>query len=238
MTSGCQRTYSGVTGPQSAMMILDLPIELLSLILAHLPLSTLLSLHYTSRLFSALIPLTTHHLYALLPPPPYSYPTPIAHEWLLYLSLLERSSSKQLKLVCRPCLRPHHRTLFSPAQQDQPALQRSCLGTEHKMWICPHKSWSMKEVLKLRDGQLRVWHPSLWPVEPCRCLKDGVGLHTLFFHVRGMKGRMKSIFGRGVHVRLRDPKHWCLTHAECWSVGCKGTEYQCRLCEGAFFGWT
>lgn len=215
----------------------SLPTELLAHILASLPPSTLLALHYTSRRFASLVSLTPQrlfsqtHLHDSEPP---------SLEWLLFLSMLERDHLLHNNLVCSRCTKTHDATHFSSPEQQKSPLARSCLGYEGKIWVCPHKSWNAGELQLLREGNLKVFHPSLWPVEPCRCLKDGMFLHTLFLHVESedpgpLEARMKRMLGlsrskRCEHMRLRDPEKKSFKHQECATLGCEGTAFACRRC--------
>ena len=100
----------------------------------------------------------------------------------------------------------------------------------------------MKEVIKLRQGLLRAFHPSLWPVKPCRCLKDGMYIHTLMLHVATQQKtsgtvmeRLRGVFKlkqpvRIEHMRLKDPEKACFRHKNCASIGNDATELQCQQC--------
>ncbi|MCJ1455641.1 hypothetical protein MMC28_005996 [Mycoblastus sanguinarius] len=212
-----------------------LPTELLLLISQDFPPSTLLSLHYTCRRLNLFFTITIKALHS-------QSVIGDALEWLLFLSMLERDHClRRQHLVCSKCFKTHHASQFSSEEQRCYPTARKCLGFEGKLWVCPHRSWTLAEVMELRKGgQLKLFHPSLWPVEPCRCLKDGLFLHTLFLHVGTSKSGMveekvkKALglqrSGKCEHMRLRDPARKCFQHAGCESLGCDEAEIRCRLC--------
>lgn len=219
-------------------MISSLPTEILAQILAYLPPSSLLSLHESCSRFASLIPTTPKRLYSQSQP--YNKETQ-SPEWLFFLAMLERDGCLHDSLVCSKCSRTHHRTQFSEHEQQKSPLERSCLGFDDKLWVCPHRLWTMTELELLRQGkQLKVFHPALWPVEPCQCLKHGMYLHWLFLPVKtegsGTVGAsLKRMIGlprttSHKHLRLRDPERRCFKHEECANLGHNETTFSCRMC--------
>ena len=227
-----------LTSPSPARLD-HLPTELVTLISRYLLPSSLLSLRYTCHRFILHFSISVKTLFSR------SY-TPQSDQWLLFLCMLERDHRIR-QLVCCKCYKPHHVSQFSDEERLQCPNVRKCLGFEGKLWVCPHKRWTFAEVQELRKGdQLKVFHPSLWPVEPCQCLKDGMFLHFMFMHVEASKAgvvekRVKKALGlprsrKCEHMRLREPARKCFQHDDCANLGCGNTEFRCRLCvePGAF----
>ena len=220
------------------MLLPSLPNELLDQVFTELPPSTLLSLHYTSSRFASLIPATPQRLYSQSQP----YNKELqSFEWLFFLAMLERDRCLNSNLVCSKCRRTHDRTQFSDQEQQKLPIERGCLGWNDEMWVCPHKLWTTTELDLLRQGQqLKVFHPALWPVDPCPCLKQGMYLHWLFLPVKvegpGMVGagvrRMLGLSSLTTHkhLRLRDPERRCFQHEECATLGADETGFPCRIC--------
>ena len=217
--------------------ILRLPDELLAQILSQLSPSTLLSLHYTCHRFASLINTSAQRLYSQ--GPLYTHPEN-TQEWGHFLAMLERDNLLHGDLVCGACLKPHHPSLFSASDRPKPPDQRRCLGYMDQKWVCPHKLWTVDEIKLLHQGQqLKLFHPALWPVDACECLKHGMYLHWLFLAVKIDKaGRIASRlnkvfpFKRHQHIRLRDPERKCYQHTECATLGRDGSNFECRWCLG------
>ena len=235
--------YPRITMPSptfSPAQLDHLPTELVDSIAQYLPTSSLLALLYTCRRFNLHFSITPKTLFSRF------WWSSQAEQWLLFLCMLERDQRIRT-LVCSKCHKTHDATLFSDKERTCCPTIRKCLGFEGKAWVCPHKRWSLAEVQELWKGdQLKVFHPSLWPVEPCQCLKDGMFLHFMFMHVKTSKSRTfedwaKKASGlqtsrRCVHMRLRNPVRQCFQHEDCASLGCVGTDFKCRICAepGAF----
>lgn len=220
------------------MPLIEIPTEILYQILTYLPRSSLLSLHYTSHRLANLVHVTPQLLYSQSQP----YNADLqSFEWLYFLAMLERDHRLHSNLVCSKCLKTHDRTQFSDQQQQIPPVNRYCLGWSDTKWVCPHKVWTISQVKLLHQTQqLKVFHPALWPVKSCPCLKHGMYLHWLFLAVKseshhtigtGLRKMFRSSKAADhTHIRLRDPERKCSQHEECATLGADGTEFLCRFC--------
>ena len=73
-------------------------------------------------------------------------------ERLEWRSMLERDKKyPSLGVYCSQCLREHDRSQFSFQSLTTPSTERRCLGSAGRVWTCPHRSFSIEDLVGCRE---------------------------------------------------------------------------------------
>lgn len=132
----------------------SLPTELFSEVEKALPVSSRLSLSYTCKGFRSYF-LDSGLSNETLPKP---------EQWT-FLCMLERDRHQcyfrqpASKALCAMCRSRHAVRFFSPDQLPRDPNERQCLGSEGRLWICPHTAVSCALSVH-SDRRLRGWGPT------------------------------------------------------------------------------
>ena len=162
----------------------DLCEDMIHMVAAYLPPSSLMSLSYSCQSICDKLHVSIEHLLgkkdqpALLPRDALSSKLPKLNtqvggyaKWVLppmaqnvhyterleLLSMLDRDGKiPPSKAVCSGCADTHDRSLFSNESLAQSSYERRCLGSAGRVWICPH--WIFDHNLVTTSAQLQGIH--------------------------------------------------------------------------------